>query len=192
MAVNTRCPRCAANPPSIVRDGFFHRAEDSKNIQRYQCKVCGKKFSSSTGCATYRQKRRRINATLRLSLAFTMCQRDIAQLIGVNVKTVAARLRWQARLSRAKNHRFVQQYIERYGSIETAQFDDQVMFEHTKCKPLSVPAALVAGTRVPLAFGIASIPASGHLVAIWQLFRVNTTVNAKTRVVRYARNCSSS
>ena len=95
-----------------------------------------------------------------------MCQRDIASFVDVNVKTVASRLRWQASLSREKNQRFLANYIKRYGPINTVQFDDLVTFEHTKCKPLTVPVALIAGTRVPLAFGVASIPASGHLAKI--------------------------
>jgi hypothetical protein len=102
---------------------------------------------------------------VRLAFAFNMCQRDIARLVNVDVKTVAARLVWQAKHSREENKRFVDQYIRRYGPITTVQFDDLITFEHTKCKPLTVPVAVIAGTRVPLAFGIASIPASGHLAA---------------------------
>jgi len=166
MDVNLTCPRCAANRTHLVRDGFFLRADDSKKIQRFQCKLCRKKFSAATHKPTYRQKRRRINETIRLAFAFCMCQRDIALLTGVNVKTVAARLVWQAGLSREKNACFVEKYIERYGPIKTVQFDDLVTFEHTKCKPLSVPVAVIAGTRVPLGFGVASIPASGHIAAV--------------------------
>ena len=166
MDVNTTCPRCAAKRPSLVRDGFYRRADDSKNIQRIQCKACGKKFSDATASPCYRQKRRRVNATIRLALGFCMCQRDIARLCRVNVKTVASRLQWQAELSRQKNLDFVAQYSQRYGPIKRVQFDDLVTFEHTKCKPLTVPVAVVAGTRVPIAFGVASIPASGHLAAI--------------------------
>ena len=166
MEVNTTCPRCAAKRSSIVRDGFFWRADDSKNIQRYHCKDCSKKFSAATGKPTYQQKKRRINSTVRLTLAFGMCQRDIASMTNVNVKTVAARLKWHAKHSREKNACFVTQYIERYGPIKCVQFDDLITFEHTKCKPLTVPVAIVAGTRVPIAFGVASIPANGHIAAI--------------------------
>jgi transposase-like protein len=51
MDVNTTCPRCAAPSSSIVRDGFFWRADDSKYIQRFLCKSCGKKFSAATTSA---------------------------------------------------------------------------------------------------------------------------------------------
>ena len=112
MDVNDKCPCCAASRSQWVRDGFYFRADDSKHIQRWQCKDCGKKFSSATFKPTYRQKTRRINSTVRFGLASNMCQRDIAELVGVNVKTVAARLMWQAKLSRAKNVRYIDAFIE--------------------------------------------------------------------------------
>lgn len=166
MDVNDKCPRCAAARPRWVRDGFYFRTDDSKHIQRWQCKDCGKKFSSATFKPTYRQKTRRINCTVRFGFASNMCQRDIAELVGVNVKTVAARLIWQAKLSRAKNKRYIDAFIEQHGPIECVQFDDLVTLEHTKCKPLTVPVAIIDGKRVPLGFGVASIPAFGHLAAI--------------------------
>ena len=114
----------------------------------------------------YRQKKRRINPVVRRSFASNMCPRDIAELVGVNVKTVFARLRWQAVLSREKNKRFLREYVDQNGPIKTVQFDDLLSFEHTKCKPLSVPVAVIDGVRVPIAFRVASIPAFGHLAAI--------------------------
>jgi transposase-like protein len=166
MDVNTQCPRCAAPRGSIVRDGFYHRADDSKSIQRMKCKECGKKFSAATFKPTYRQKKRRINSTVRFCFASNMCPRDIAELVGVNIKTIAARLIWQATLSREKNKHYLAAFVAEYGPINTVQFDDLVTFEHTKCKPLTVPIAVVDGKRIPLGFRVASIPAFGHLAAI--------------------------
>ena len=166
MDVNTQCPSCAAPRPSIVRDGFFYRADDSQFIQRLKCKVCAKKFSAATSKATYRQKKRRINPIVRRSFASNMCPRDIAELVGVNVKTVFARLRWQAVLSREKNRRFLREYIDQYGPIKTVQFDDLLTFEHTKCKPLSIPVAVIDGVRVPIGFRVASMRAFAHLAVI--------------------------
>jgi transposase-like protein len=166
MDVNTQCPNCAALRPYIVRDGFFYRADDSQFIQRLKCKVCAKKFSAATSKPTYRQKKRRINHIVRRSFASNMCPRDIAELVGVNVKTVMARMLWQAALSREKNKRFLREYVDQYGPIKTVQFDDLLTFEHTKCKPLSVPVAVIDGVRVPIGFRVASIPAFGHLAAI--------------------------
>ena len=165
MDVIPQCPRCAGSPANIVRDGHYHRADDSKFIQRFQCKDCGKKFSAATHKPTYRQKRRRINSTVRFCFASNMCPRDIAEMVGVNVKTVRTRLVWQAKLSRARNKTQLQAYLHEHGPIRTVQFDDLVTFEHTKMKPLTVPMAVIDGVRIPLGFRVASIPAFGLLAA---------------------------
>ena len=166
MDVNAQCPRCAAPRKAFVRDGHFFRADDSKSVQRYRCKACGKKFSASTFKPTYRQKKRRINQTVRFGFGCNMCPRDIAELVGVNIKTVASRLIWQGALSREKNRLYLQAYVQQSGPIKCVQFDDLISFEHTKCKPLTVPVAVIDGKRVPLTFGIAQIPAFGHLSKI--------------------------
>jgi len=163
MDANTQCPGCDAPRAALVRDGFYRRADDSKFIQRIRCKICRKRFSDATFTKTYRQKRRRINETIRLCLASNMCPQDIAELVGVNIKTVAARLIWQAAQSRAKNKHYLAAFLEQHGKIECVQFDDLVTFEHTKCKPLTVPMAVIDGIRLPLGFRVASIPAFGHL-----------------------------
>lgn len=166
MDVNDKCPRCAAPKARWNRDGFYYRLDDSKNIQRWKCKDCAKKFSSATFKPTYNQKKRRINQTIRFGFASNMCQRDIAELLSVNIKTVAARLVWLGKLSRAKNKRYVNAFIRQHGPIKCVQFDDLVTFEHTNCKPLTVPVAIIDGKRVPLGFGVGSIPAFGRLAAI--------------------------
>ena len=81
-----------------------------------------------------------------------MCPRDIAELVGVNVKTIASRLRWQAQQSRQKNRLFLKRFIDHYGPIKSVQFDDLITFEHTKCKPLSIPIAVIDNYRIPLGF----------------------------------------
>jgi len=95
-----------------------------------------------------------------------MCPRDMAELVGVNIKTVAARLIWQATLSRQKNKQYLKVFVAENGPIEAVQFDDLITFEHTKCKPLTVPIAVIEGARVPLGFSVASIPAFGHLAKV--------------------------
>jgi len=166
MDVNTCCPGCAAPSTSFVRDGFFHRRDDAKYIQRFKCKQCGKKFSAATFSACYRQKKRRINSTVRFGFGSNLCPRDIAELVGVNIKTIAARLIWQAKLSREKNKLYIQALIREHGLISTVQLDDLVTFEHTNCKPLTVPMVVIDGLRVPLGFRIASIPAFSRLAPL--------------------------
>lgn len=99
MEENYNCPRCAAPKSRWVRDGFYHRHDDSKNIQRWKCKDCSKKFSAATFKATYNQKKRQINQTIRFGLDNNMRQREIAALVSVNVKTIAARSVWLGKLA---------------------------------------------------------------------------------------------
>jgi len=166
MDVSAHCQRCAAPRSRFVRDGFDYRTDDSKSIQRYKCTLCAKKFSSATFKPTYRQKKRCINYRVRFCLASNMCPRDIAERADVNIKTVAARLVWQVKQSRKKNAFFLQASVEQHGRIDCVQFDDLITFEHTKCKPLTVPIAVVDGMRVPLYFRVASIQAFGLSASI--------------------------
>jgi len=46
------------------------------------------------------------------------------------------------------------------------QFDDLLTFEHTNCKPLTVPMAVIDGMRVPIGYKVASISAFGRLAAV--------------------------
>ena len=166
MDATTHCPRCDAPRSSLVRDGFYHRADDSKFIQRIKCKDCGQKFSNATFTDTYRQKRRRINETVRVCLSSNMCPRDIAEMVGVNIKTIASRLIWLAARARKNNQRKLQAYIDEHGPIKRVQFDDLLTFEHTNCKPLTVPVAVIDDVRIPLGFRVASIPAFGRLAKV--------------------------
>ena len=109
---------------------------------------------------------------LRFCFASNMCLSDIVELVGVNIKTITVRLIWQAALSRTKNERDLDEYQEQCGDSKCVQFDDLMTFEHTKCKPLTVPMAVIDPKRVPLAFKVASIPAFGK-------YRM-TAVDAKT------------
>lgn len=80
---------------------------------------CPKIIPSATFKPTYRQKKRRINSTIRFGFGSNLCQRNIGDLVGVTVKTV--------------------------------QFDDLSTFENTKCKPLTVPIAVVEGHLAAIA-----------------------------------------
>jgi hypothetical protein len=48
-------------------------------------------------------------------------------------------------------------------SFSDLQFDEMETFEHTKCKPLSIPLVVCAKSRRILGFSVASMPAKGPL-----------------------------
>ncbi len=159
-----QCPNknCAA-PFNFKRDGTFRRKDDSKFIQRFRCKTCGKKFSSATFSETYCQKKRRINFTLLKFLSSTMSIRRAALVVGVNPKTVARKLRYLGK----RCERLNRTNLERYqNQIHNIQIDDLITKEKTKLKPLSVTIAVDEKTRRILATEVSRIPSFGHLAKI--------------------------
>jgi transposase-like protein len=145
----------------IIKDGYYHRKNDSRKISRFKCTHCKKKFSQSTFQLEYRQKKRRINHRLFLYLSSGVSQRRAARFINVDKKTVARRLRYLATKCRLKNDRFLSQFSG--NQITHIQIDDLITSEHTKLKPLTVSSAICAKSRIILATSVAPIPAFGHL-----------------------------
>lgn len=159
------CPKCKAqrsDPQRIVRHGFFYRTSDSQKLTRYRCKACKLTFSSATLSDCYMQKRRRLNTPLTRLLTAGVSQRRAAFLLGCNLKTVARKLRHNARLARRR----VQKKTARYRLCERVQFDDMETFEHSKLKPLSITLAVEAESRRILGFEVSQISAKGHLSEI--------------------------
>ncbi len=168
--MKTKCPnlKCQdyVNPKSdsksIVSNGSFYRASDSRKIKRFLCQTCKTYFSSATLSPCYWQKKRRINAPLKLLLCSGVSQRRAAVILKVNPKTIVRHFRFLAAQSRIEHQKWLLQYRE--APLNQIQFDDLETSEHTKCKPLSVALAVDPIHRKILNFQVASMPAKGHLV----------------------------
>lgn len=159
-----RCPKNSCSSDQIIGDGKYWRFEDSKWIQRFKCKSCGKKFSASTLSPFYRQRKRRINARLFALLCSTTSVKDCAQILNITPVTVSRRIPLLANLSRV----FQEKLIGELGKNPEGhvQFDDLISKEHTKMKPLTVSLMTVAsGANKGLILGakVGKIPAFGHL-----------------------------
>src|SRR5690606_22655449 len=91
--MNKLCPNpdCAF-PFNLIRDGYFQRKDDSKKVQRFRCRTCGKRFSNATFSENYNQKKRRINFTFLKYYASGLSIRRCALLLNVNPKTVDRRV----------------------------------------------------------------------------------------------------
>ncbi len=162
------CPSCslptisASGFQSVVRFGSYYRTSDSRRVQRFQCLVCKRGFSSATLSPSFRQKKRHKNFPIARLLAAEVSQREIARIHHVNRTTVARKLIYMAEVCRTKlmieNHE-----LPRASEIE---FDDLDTFEHTKCKPLSVTLAVEYPTRRILGFRVSQMAAKGHLSKI--------------------------
>ena len=88
--------------------------------------------------------------------------RRIAKLLSLSACTVGARLTFLAEQAAAEH----EQWLLKHGPFEHVQFDDLETYEHSKCKPLSVPAVVDKHSRRVLGFAVAQLPAKGHLAAI--------------------------
>jgi len=161
MSMKRICPslNCAA-PETVIRDGYFRRKDDSKMIQRFRCRGCGRRFSSATLSENYRQKRRRINSPLLKLLASGNSLKRSAFLLNVNPKTVARKLPLLAKRCRVKNDLGLQRLKSRVFNI---QIDDLITKENSKLKPLSVSIVIDEDRRRILAVEVSKIPAFGHL-----------------------------
>lgn len=159
--MNKSCPNpdCAF-PLIIIRDGYFHRKDDSKVIQRFRCKNCGMRFSNATFSDAYRQKKRRVNFPLLKLLASGISLRRSAIILGVNKKTVERKLPFLARRCRRLNERALHKLK---GRVHNVQIDDLITKENSKLKPLSVSVCVDENRRRILALEVSQIPAFGHL-----------------------------
>jgi len=156
-----QCPDSVCLSQSVVRRGTYFRRSDGQWIQRYFCMKCRRAFSSGTSLSCYRQKKRKLNHRLLLLLVSGVSQRRAAEILHVNRKTVARKLRFLAEQSRQKQRQWIRGFEGR--PISSVQFDDLETSEHTKCKPLSVAIAVEPKSRKILGFQVSSMPAKGHL-----------------------------
>ena len=159
--MNRTCPnQLCAFPFLTIRDGTFRRAEDSKTIQRFRCKTCGRRFSHATFSESYRQKKRRINHPLLNLLASGVSQRRAAILLRVHRRTVERKFPLLARRARTLNEKHLSRFK---GRIFNLQIDDLITKENSKLKPLSVSIAVDEDRRLILGAEVSKIPAFGHL-----------------------------
>lgn len=156
----TLCPHCNSSE-RIQKRGFFIRASDKKKIQKYFCLSCSKHFSEQTLSYDYRLRKRYINQRTFRLLCKGMSQRATALLLGVKQKAIALRIRRFAQVART----FLAKTREQE-DLKEIFFDEMETFEHTKCKPVTIPLAVNPANRKILAICAGSIPAKGLLVDI--------------------------
>jgi transposase-like protein/IS1 family transposase len=156
----TLCPYCKS-AEKIYKRGFFIRQSDKKKIQKYSCEICSKHFSEQTLSFDYRLRKRYINQRTFKLLCKGMSQRATALILGVKQKAIAIRLKRFAMV--ARKHITKTREQEDFNEVF---FDEMETFEHTKCKPVTIPLAVNPANRKILALGVGSIPAKGHLVEI--------------------------
>ena len=149
-------------PSNSRSNGVYRRLSDGQLIQRYFCRTCKSTYSSATRSPLKWQKKRTINTPLMELLTNNVSQSAAARILRVNPKTVAKKLTFLGAVCRAN----LNQYAEKYSTIDAIQFDELQTIEHTKYKPLSVAVAVAKKERKILGFRVSKMPATGHLAKI--------------------------
>lgn len=148
----------------VIKDGNFRRADDSRLIQRFKCKACFRKFSSSTNQLEVYHKKRRVNFPLFKLLASGVSMRRAAIILGVDRMTVKRKLECLGKKARRKNQKLLMHLKKQ--KVSNLQFDDLVTKENSKLKPLTVSIAVDADRRLILDAQVSQIPAFGHLATV--------------------------
>lgn len=157
------CPYCTKKRSYVVKFGFFSRSVVGREkVQRYLCKTCRRHFSDQVFEVSYRQKKPHLDQTLFRMLNSSVSQRRSAFILGLTKKTVAKKVMRLGAIAKAQLH----QETTLGKKVATVVFDEMETFNHTKCKPLSIPLAVEEGSRRILAVGLAQMPAKGPLAAI--------------------------
>lgn len=154
------CPHCRSS--HVTRKSFYIRASDHKEIKRFKCQDCRKSFSEQTLRADYRLRKRSINTVCIRLLCQGMSQRAVARTLGVKQEAVAIRVVRFGRSSEAQ----LADYRRKRAKIKTVILDEMESFEHSKCKPLTMPIAVEDKTRKIIALDVGAIAAKGRLAAI--------------------------
>jgi transposase-like protein len=147
-----------------VKDGFYHRRDDSRKIQRYKCKICQTRYSRATHTLEFAQKKRRLNRMIRANLASGMSMRSCAYNLNLARKTIERKFVYLAKKSRMNQKALLESW--RYNPIKDVQFDDLISSIHTKLKPVSVSVVIDPRTFKILGARVAEIPAFGKIAAL--------------------------
>ena len=154
------CPRCHC--PRINKKGYFTTKWNHQPVPRYRCHGCRRTFSTHTTRPTFGQHKPHLNEHIFRLYCSGITQRRMAEVLGVNCKTVIRKFRFLALRARSFHEAWLRTPSAK---SECAQFDEMESFEHTRLKPLTLPLAVTPQGLI-LDLQVASIPYKGKLAAI--------------------------
>ncbi len=155
------CPRCGSRVGYTLK-GFYVRRSDGKKFRRFRCRSCKRVFSEQNFSIDYRFRKRSINQAVFFSLCSGISQRRCAAQFAVKPEAIVRRL---LRFSLCAKQNLAHYRAMRPKATEI-MIDEMESFEHTKCKPITLPIAVEAKTRKILSVRAGSIAAKGHLAKI--------------------------
>lgn len=146
------------------KDGHYYREDDAKFVQRYQCKICRKKYSTATFKLEYRQKKRRWNQYIRRDYTAGKSMNRMVEHFKLHPKTIERKVKFLAKKARCSQKILLHKMSQH--KIEEIQFDDLIASIHTKLKPVSISVVIDPFQRVILGAKVSEIPAFGKIAAI--------------------------
>ena len=152
------CPVCLKSE-NVIKKGFYLHAKKNLKVQRYYCKSCHKKFSNQTSNYDYHLSLKPKNQFVFRMLSQGMSQRAIARNLGISRGSVARRVIRYGLFCEAQ----MLLYRQSRKKCTNIQFDELETYEHTKCKPITVPIAVESKTRKILAVDAGDIAAKGKI-----------------------------
>jgi len=150
----------------FVRFGSFYRSSDRAWISRFRCRFCQGTFSWATQHPCFAQKKRQLNSPLWHLLSSEVSHRRTALILKISRKTVDRKIRFLGPHARGGLTRLLKEQVKARGKFSEIQLDEMESFEHTKCKPVSIPLVVDARSRLILGVDACSMPAHGPLAEI--------------------------
>ena len=132
--MNQGCPnpKCKVHQQVLFqkKDGHYFREDDAKYIQRFKCKICGKKYSTATFKLEYRQKKRRWNQFIRRDYTAGKSMNRMVMHLKLHPKTIERKIQYLAEKARRSQKNLLQKLKK--NQISEIQFDDLIASIHTK------------------------------------------------------------
>ena len=141
---------------------YGYRLVRGQRLRRHRCKRCQRTFSGPSRGPHFSDRKPQVNRQLFYLLCAGVSQRRCALLLRINRETVARKIRKYAPYFRSWH----ESWLKTQTFSKPLLFDEMETFEHTKCKPLSIPIAVEEKSRFILGLHVASIPAKGKLAKI--------------------------
>lgn len=166
--MNLGCPNktCKVHQQPLFqkKDGHYYREDDAKYIQRFQCKICRRKYSTATFKLEFRQKKRRWNSLIRRDYTAGKSMNRMVEHLKLHPKTIERKIQYLAKKARRSQKNLLQRMT--HNQISEIQFDDLIASIHTKLKPVSISVVIDPNQRVILGARVAEIPAFGKIAEI--------------------------
>ncbi len=153
----TSCPHCASE--RFKKKGFYSRAGDSRRVQRFSCKDCGKSFSRAGYSPWYRHRYRRLNPHIKTQLVSSGTIRGTARLLNIHPDTVSRHLTILGQIAKDS----VEKERSTWPKAKRVQMDDLITFEHSALKQVSVTLMTDSDRYRMLGFCVSRIPTSGTI-----------------------------